>query len=240
MVESKEPLLPPSETSARSSSSNTINDRSLSCNKVFWRILWIILLIWVAWPVAMFAASFWLGLQPFEALIDVLQIVNRLLEQVVTWPRGFGKAIANGDENLPPICNYDRAQDSAEAQNDLDLELPTADTHCQRLLCTVLWLFLLIYVAWPVAGFVSALWIFLQPFEAFMGTGSGGDERLISVGLQRLTTWPRACGHGTYIKQATCFCRFTEFFLRLIYDSYSFTTAMAIGQSTVPFPPSSP
>ena len=79
-----EPFLP------TSSSRNDSDDRddSSSC---LWSAVWIALLIWIAWPVAFFALGLWIGLQPFEALLDILQIVNRLLEQVVTWPRACGQ-----------------------------------------------------------------------------------------------------------------------------------------------------
>jgi hypothetical protein len=33
----------------------------------------------------------------------------------------------------------------------------------------LLWLIVLVFIAWPVAGFASGIWIFLQPFEACFG-----------------------------------------------------------------------
>lgn len=68
-------------------------ENSVSSSSSSWlhSLLWLALLIWIAWPVAFFALGLWIALQPFEALLDVLQIVNRLLEQVVTWPRACGK-----------------------------------------------------------------------------------------------------------------------------------------------------
>lgn len=57
-------------------------------------LLWILLLAFVAWPVAGLAAGVWTLLQPFEAVVDAIQKLNRFLDQFVTWPRacGYGKS----------------------------------------------------------------------------------------------------------------------------------------------------
>ena len=33
----------------------------------------------------------------------------------------------------------------------------------------LIWLIMLVFIAWPVAGFCAGIWIFLQPFEACFG-----------------------------------------------------------------------
>ncbi|KAL7556342.1 hypothetical protein ACA910_006146 [Epithemia clementina (nom. ined.)] len=61
---------------------------------ILYAILWIALLIFIAWPVAGFCATFWLLLQPFEGLLPFVRDINMFLERLVTWPRECGNAIA--------------------------------------------------------------------------------------------------------------------------------------------------
>jgi hypothetical protein len=44
----------------------------------------------------------------------------------------------------------------------------------------LLWLIVLVFIAWPVAGLASGIWIFLQPFEACFGCI--GDCRYVQSG----------------------------------------------------------
>lgn len=60
------------------------------------------------------------------------------------------------------MCDRDRAFADAHVQNELDLEEPVPESYCGRLLCSILWLCLLVYVAWPVASALGSLWVFLQ------------------------------------------------------------------------------
>ncbi len=64
-------------------------------------VLWIIILVLLVWPVAFFAAAFWVILQPFEAVFHVAADANEFLESFVTWPRRMGTAIMNGDSSCP-------------------------------------------------------------------------------------------------------------------------------------------
>ena len=64
-------------------------------------VIWVLLLFFVAWPVAMFASGLWILLQPFETWFKCLQDCNQCLEGFVTWPRTVGQAIASCDANCP-------------------------------------------------------------------------------------------------------------------------------------------
>jgi hypothetical protein len=89
----------------------------------------------------------------------------------------------------------------------------------KNVLFSIIWILLLIFIAWPVAGFCAAIWIFLQvsdalgdsllivndsspsfvltlicivqPFEALFGF-----IKQINTFLEKLITWPRECGNG--------------------------------------------
>ena len=74
-------------------------------------------------------------------------------------------AIAKGDAEFPgtrTILNANRAAAAAELQNAADWQLPRSESVGVRLCCSLLWILLLLYVAWPVASFCVSLWIFLQ------------------------------------------------------------------------------
>jgi hypothetical protein len=64
-------------------------------------LLWILLLVFIAWPLAGFAAGFYILLQPFESLFSVIKDLNAFLERFVTWPRECGKAIVNCKTSFP-------------------------------------------------------------------------------------------------------------------------------------------
>eukprot|EP00934_Nitzschia_sp_Nitz4_P001377 Nitzschia sp. Nitz4//scaffold50_size126154//56894//57203//NITZ4_003683-RA/size126154-augustus-gene-0.115-mRNA-1//1//CDS//3329553692//1377//frame0 len=69
-------------------------------NAVF-AILWLIILIFIAWPIAGFAAGLWIFLQPFEACFDFLKGIQNFLEKLVTWPRDLGHAVVNCQSSFP-------------------------------------------------------------------------------------------------------------------------------------------
>ena len=70
-------------------------------SKIFFAVIWILLLWFVAWPLAGFFGSIWILLQPFEALWGPIKDVNKFCEGFVTWPRGLGEAIVSGSNVLP-------------------------------------------------------------------------------------------------------------------------------------------
>ncbi|KAL7581546.1 hypothetical protein ACA910_022110 [Epithemia clementina (nom. ined.)] len=64
-------------------------------------VLWILLLIFIAWPVAGICCWFWLLLQAFEGLFPFVKKINHFLEKIITWPRECGNAIATCSSRFP-------------------------------------------------------------------------------------------------------------------------------------------
>ena len=64
-------------------------------------ILWILLLFFVAWPVAGICAGLWIVLQPFEPCFGFIKDCNDFFERFVTWPRQCGEAIQSCATNCP-------------------------------------------------------------------------------------------------------------------------------------------
>ncbi|KAG7357141.1 hypothetical protein IV203_035863 [Nitzschia inconspicua] len=73
----------------------------MASNPIF-ALLWLVLLWFVAWPVAGFCAFVWILLQPFEACFPTpVKSINNFLEKLVTWPRDLGHAIKNCQSSCP-------------------------------------------------------------------------------------------------------------------------------------------
>ncbi|GFH49384.1 hypothetical protein CTEN210_05860 [Chaetoceros tenuissimus] len=70
-------------------------------NKIVFSFLWILLLIFLAWPIAGFCSAWWVFFLPFEGLHNIFKQVTDFLEKIMTWPRDVGKAILNGDSKFP-------------------------------------------------------------------------------------------------------------------------------------------
>lgn len=64
-------------------------------------ILWLAILIFIAWPIAGIAAAIWVFLQPFESCFSFLKSLQNFLEKLVTWPRDLGHAISNCQSSFP-------------------------------------------------------------------------------------------------------------------------------------------
>ncbi|CAJ1953420.1 unnamed protein product [Cylindrotheca closterium] len=64
-------------------------------------LLWAVLLIFIAWPVAGICCALWLLLQPFEACLSFIKGITGFLEKLITWPRDVGHAIASGSSSFP-------------------------------------------------------------------------------------------------------------------------------------------
>eukprot|EP00980_Cylindrotheca_fusiformis_P001978 scaffold443_cov125-Cylindrotheca_fusiformis.AAC.27 len=64
-------------------------------------LCWLILLIFIAWPVAFFCCGFWILLQPFEACCPVFHQCGSFLERFITWPRDCGAAIKDCRSTCP-------------------------------------------------------------------------------------------------------------------------------------------
>jgi hypothetical protein len=64
-------------------------------------LIWIVLLVFIAWPVSFWCAGIWILLQPLEACFGCFADCSAFFEGFVTWPRKCGRAIANGDTSCP-------------------------------------------------------------------------------------------------------------------------------------------
>jgi len=68
---------------------------------IVFSLIWIVLLIFLAWPVAAFCAGWWVIFLPFEGIHDIVKQITAFLEKIMTWPRDIGKAILSGDTKFP-------------------------------------------------------------------------------------------------------------------------------------------
>lgn len=60
-----------------------------------------------------------------------------------------------------------------------------------KVIYSVAWFLLLIFLAWPIAGFCAAWWVFFLPFEGFH------DIFVQITGfLEKIMTWPRDVGNA--------------------------------------------
>lgn len=91
----------------------------------------------------------------------------------------------------------------------------------KNVLFGIIWLLLLIFIAWPIAWFCAGIWVFLQVSEELIWSGTlhvetnfshtllsllsllpqpfeavFGFVKQINNFLEKLITWPRDCGQG--------------------------------------------
>lgn len=59
-------------------------------------ILWVLILIWIAWPVAFFCSFIYIFCSPFLVCIPGCQGVVDLLKKGVEWPHKCGEKIVAG------------------------------------------------------------------------------------------------------------------------------------------------
>jgi hypothetical protein len=59
-------------------------------------ILWILVLLFIAWPIAGIIAGIYILLLPFGACIKPIKEVNDFLYKIVSWPYSVGQYIATG------------------------------------------------------------------------------------------------------------------------------------------------
>ncbi|GFH58992.1 hypothetical protein CTEN210_15468 [Chaetoceros tenuissimus] len=64
-------------------------------------LMWLVLLVFLAWPLAGFLTVIWVVLQPFEPLFGFIKDINSTIEKYITWPRECGKAIWNCSNRCP-------------------------------------------------------------------------------------------------------------------------------------------
>ena len=72
----------------------------MASNPIF-AILWLVLLWFIAWPIAGICAGIWVLLQPFEACFGFVKGINDFLERFITWPRALGSAIKDCSSSFP-------------------------------------------------------------------------------------------------------------------------------------------
>lgn len=76
-------------------------------------------------------------------------------DRVVLWPREVGKAIATGSGSFPNVPNEVSSKE----------RISTSGFEMSKILWSLAWLLLMIFVAWPLAYFLGWWWIIIMPFE---------------------------------------------------------------------------
>ncbi|CAG5077264.1 Oidioi.mRNA.OKI2018_I69.PAR.g8668.t1.cds [Oikopleura dioica] len=68
---------------------------------VLWTLVNLVILIFIGWPVAMFCAGIYIFVAPFAACLGSgCDKIADLMDKGIQWPRGLGKAIANGSDSM--------------------------------------------------------------------------------------------------------------------------------------------
>jgi hypothetical protein len=73
----------------------------MASSSILYNILWLLLLVFIAWPVSWFLAWWWCLLIAFEGLFPVVKQATDFLEKMISWPRTVGKAMLSGDKDFP-------------------------------------------------------------------------------------------------------------------------------------------
>ncbi|VDL40682.1 unnamed protein product [Hymenolepis diminuta] len=69
---------------------------------------------------------------------------------------------------------------------------------CPGIIYSILWALLVIFIAWPVAGFVACIYVFLLPFAACITPLESGLDALLVV-IKLPLTWSKKCVNMTSI-----------------------------------------
>ena len=64
--------------------------------KIVWSVIWLILLIFIGWPVAGFCVKFYILLLPFSACIHPIEEITDLLFKGVRLPYEFAIRLKDG------------------------------------------------------------------------------------------------------------------------------------------------
>lgn len=73
--------------------SGAAGGHEVSAGGYCWALLWFLLLVVVAWPIALVCAVLWVLFQPCESCVDASDDVNRCLYPWLRYPRRVGRAI---------------------------------------------------------------------------------------------------------------------------------------------------
>lgn len=68
---------------------------------ILWAIVWILLLIFLGWPIAFLVAGIWICLMPFAVCMDFLKDIQEALQKVVNLPTTFAENIVS----QKPLCS---------------------------------------------------------------------------------------------------------------------------------------
>ncbi len=80
---------------------NRTNPANIMASTIIYSILWLLLLIFIAWPISWFCAWWWVVLISFESLFPIIKQASEFLEKIVSWPRTVGSAMIKGDTQFP-------------------------------------------------------------------------------------------------------------------------------------------
>jgi len=66
-----------------------------------WSILNCVILLFIGWPVALFASGIYITISPFAACLGSgCDKITDILWKGIQWPRGLGQAIAGGSDSM--------------------------------------------------------------------------------------------------------------------------------------------
>ena len=89
----------------------------VTCAGYCFALIWVLLLLFVAWPLALLSAVLWVLIQPCETCIDGADDINRCLYPFLRYPRRVGRAIHRCDTEMPkPVPKPDNAAEGRPSQ----------------------------------------------------------------------------------------------------------------------------
>ena len=73
----------------------------MASKNILYNILWLLLLVFIAWPISWFCAWWWCLLIALEGLFPFIKDCTDFLEKIISWPRTVGSAMIRGDSQFP-------------------------------------------------------------------------------------------------------------------------------------------
>ena len=100
----------------------------VSANGYCYALLWFLLLVVVAWPVALICAVIWVLMQPCEPCIDGAEACNKAIYPFLRYPRRVGRAIYRCDTEMPkPVPKPDNVVTGSSGGQGGSARPPTLD-----------------------------------------------------------------------------------------------------------------
>jgi len=90
-----------SAASGRRSKRDAAGGDEVQLSGYLFAIIWCLLLIFLAWPLALICAILWVCIQPCESCMDGAEEANRCLYPFLRYPRRVGRAIYRCDTTMP-------------------------------------------------------------------------------------------------------------------------------------------